>query len=203
MDVEFRILGPLEVTGESGPISLGGPKQRGVLAILLLRANQVVPVEQLADELYDGAVPATAAAQVRDHVSQLRKRLGPGAESVLETRPPGYVLRVDAQGLDALEFERMVEQASQELQQGDAEAAAARLREALALWRGPVLADFAYEPFARPTIGRLDELRLAALERRIEADLRLGRDGALVGELEELVAEHPLREQFRAQLMLA
>jgi DNA-binding SARP family transcriptional activator len=182
---------------------VGGRRQRGVLAILLLRANQVVPVEQLADELYDGAAPATATGQVRDQVSQLRKLLGPDAESILETRAPGYLLRIEGQELDALEFERMVEQASRELDQGDAKSAAERLRTALALWRGPVLADFAYEPFAQPAIARLEELRLAALERRIDADLRLGRNGTLVGELEELVAAHPLREQLRGQLMLA
>jgi DNA-binding SARP family transcriptional activator len=203
MDGEFRILGPLEVLVGNGPIKLGGRRQRGVLAILLLRANQVVPVEQLADELYDGAAPATATGQVRDHVSQLRKLLGADAESILETRAPGYLLRIEGQELDALEFERMVEQASRELDQGDAKAAAERLRTALALWRGPVLADFAYEPFAQPAIARLEELRLAALERRIDADLRLGRNGTLVGELEELVAAHPLREQLRGQLMLA
>jgi WD40 repeat protein/DNA-binding SARP family transcriptional activator len=203
MGVEFRILGPLEVVAGNGPVKLGGRRQRGVLAILLLRANQVVPVEQLADELYDGAAPATAAGQVRDHVSQLRKLLGPDAESILETQAPGYVLRIQPQELDALEFERMVEEASRELDQGDADSAAERLRAALALWRGPVLADFAYEPFAQPVMGRLEELRLAALERRVDADLRLGRDGTLIGELEELVAAHPLREQFRAQLMLA
>jgi DNA-binding SARP family transcriptional activator len=175
MRVDFRILGPLEVVAGNGPIKLGGRRQRGVLAILLLRANQVVPVEQLADELYDGAAPATAAGQVRDDVSQLRKHLGPDAESILETRSPGYLVRVEPDELDALRFELMVEEASRELEQGDAQAAAERLRAALTLWRGPVLADFAYEPFAQSTIGRLEELRLAALERRIEAELRLGR----------------------------
>jgi WD40 repeat protein/DNA-binding SARP family transcriptional activator len=203
MGVDFGILGSIEAVAESGPIRLGGRKQRAVLAILLVNANRVVPVEKLADDLYDGAAPATAVAQVRDHVSQLRKLLEPAANSILETRSPGYVLRVEPDQLDAVRFETMVEQASGELRRGEAEPAARRLREALALWRGPVLADFAYESFAQPAIGRLEELRLAALEHRIEADLQLGQDGALAGELEALVAEHPLREQFRAQLMLA
>ena len=203
MGVEFRILGPLEVTSDGGPIRLGGPKQRAVLAVLLLRANEVVPVEQLVDALYDGAAPATAAGQVRDHVSQLRKGLGPEAESILETRSPGYLIHVEPDALDAQRFESMVDAASRELEGGDARAAAELLREALALWRGPALADLAYDSFAQPAIGRLEELRLTALERRIAADLQLGSNGTLVGELEELVGAHPLREQFRAQLMLA
>ena len=203
MGVQFRILGPLEVISDGGPIRLGGPKQRAVLAVLLLRANEVVPVEQLVDALYDGAAPATAAGQVRDHVSQLRKGLGPEAESILETRSPGYLIRVEPDALDAQRFESMVDAASRELEGGDARAAAEHLRKALALWRGPALADLAYDSFAQPAIGRLEELRLSALERRIAADLQLGSNGTLVGELEELVGAHPLREQFRAQLMLA
>lgn len=203
MGVEFRILGPLEVVSGEGPVRLGGPRQRGVLAVLLLRANEVVPVEQLVDALYDGAPPATAAGQVRDHVSQLRKALGPTAESILETKSPGYVLHLEPDALDALRFESILEAASQEVEHGDVHGAAEQLRGALALWRGPALADLAYDSFAQPAISRLEELRLTALERRIDADLRLGRDGALVGELEGLVAAHPLREQFRAQLMRA
>ena len=208
MGLDFRILGPVEVVGETGPIRLGGPKQRGVLAILLLHANRVVPVEQLADDLYGEDVPATAIAQVRDHVSQLRKLLEPGRApgthgALLETRAPGYLVRLDPEQLDALRFERHLEEATRALKRGEAELASTELRHALDLWRGPPLADFAYETFAQPAIGRLEELRLTALEQRIEADLTLGLDGALVGELEELVAAHPLREQLRAQLMLA
>src|SRR5262249_10504046 len=203
MRVEFRILGPLELATEGGVARLGGRKQRGVLANLLVHANEVVPVERLADELYTGSPPPTAGAQVRDHVSQLRKLLGPDAGAVLETRSPGYVLHVEPEQLDAARFERLVGAASDDLADGKDARAAELLREALALWRGPALADLAYAPYAQPTVGRLEELRLTALERRIEADLRLGRNGALIGELEGLVAEHPLREQFRAQLMLA
>ncbi len=200
MAIDFRILGPLEVMTESGPVRLGGRKQRGVLALLLLHANEVMPVERLADELYAGAPPATAGAQIRDHVSQLRKLLGPNAGTLLETRSPGYLLHVDSEQLDAARFERLLDTASSELAEGQDAQAAARMRQALLLWRGPALADLAYAPFAQPEIGRLEELRLTALERRIEADLRLGRNGALIGELEALVAQHPLREQFRAQL---
>ncbi len=129
--------------------------------------------------------------------------MGPEAESILETRSPGYLIHVEPDALDAQRFERMVDVASRELEGGNARAAAEHLREALALWRGPALADLAYDSFAQPAIGRLEELRLTALERRIAADLQLGSNGTLVGELEELVDAHPLREQFRAQLMLA
>jgi WD40 repeat protein/DNA-binding SARP family transcriptional activator len=170
--------------------------------MLLVRANAVVPVEQLAVGLYGGDVPRTAVAQIRDHVSQLRKHLG-AAASLIETQAPGYVLRAGTDNLDALRFERMVEDGSLALAQERADEAARTLREALALWRGPALADFGYESFAQPAITRLEELRLTGLEQRIEADLRLGRNATLVAELEALVAEHPLREQFRAQLMLA
>ena len=208
MKVEFRILGPIEAWGEGGTLRLGGPKQRAVLAVLLLHANRVVPVEQIADDLYGDAAPATAVAQVRDHVSQLRKRLGqtrgPGVSaSVIETHPPGYLFRVGPDQVDAFRFEGLTEEAFGALDKKDAHAAADLLRQALALWRGPPLADFLYEPFAQPAIARLEALRLRAVERRIEADLDLGRDGQLVGELQQLVTEHPLREQLRAHLMLA
>jgi DNA-binding SARP family transcriptional activator len=205
--LEFRVLGPIEVVGAGGTIRLGGHRQRAVLAILLLRANQVVPVERLAEDLYGGGAPATAVGQVRDHVSQLRKVLDVNrdgtAASPLETRAPGYVLRTEAEQVDSQRFQHELETATAELRSGDARAAAARLREALGLWRGPALADFAYDAFAHAEIERLEELRLTALGQRIEADLALGRHGALVGELEALMVEHPLREEFCRQLMLA
>ena len=207
MSLEFRVLGPIEVVRDAGPVRLGGRKQRGVLAILLLHANQVVPVDEIASDLYGEDVPATAVAQVRDHVSQLRRLLADGDTetdgSILETRTPGYLLRVERQQLDAARFEGRTNEASGALSRGEAGLAADWLREALSLWRGPPLADFAYESFAQPEIARLEELRLVALERRIEADLALGVDGALVGEVQALVHEHPLREQLRLQLMLA
>src|SRR5262249_18458028 len=144
MGVEFRILGPLELATANGSPRLGGRKQRGVLAILLLRANEVVSVDRLADELYDGAPPPTAGAQVRDHVSNLRKSMGPEVGALLETRPPGYLLRVEPDQLDAARFERLVAAAEADLARGQDAHAGTLLREALALWRGPALADLAY-----------------------------------------------------------
>jgi DNA-binding SARP family transcriptional activator len=199
--LEFRIMGPLEVVGDRGPIELGGPKQRATLGILLLSANRVVSVERLADDLYAGAAPVTAVTQVQRQISSLRKALG--SSSIIETRAPGYLIRLSPGQLDLDRFERWTEEAAQLLAQGDAQSAASRLHEALALWRGAPLADLAYESFAQITIGRLEEIRLAGLEMRIEADLALGRHSALVGELETLVREHPLHERLRAQLMLA
>jgi DNA-binding SARP family transcriptional activator len=185
--LDFRILGPLEVVGEDGPIRLGGPRQRATLAILLLHANRVVPVERLADELYAGRPPVTAVTQVQRQVSELRKVLG--SATVIETRPPGYVLHVGDDAFDVARFERLT--------------AGGRFADALALWRGPALADLAYEPFARAAVERLEELRLAVLEERIEIDLAGGNPARLVGELDALVAEHPLRERLHEQRMLA
>ena len=199
--LEFRILGPLEVIGDHGPIMLGGPRQRATLALLLLHANRVVPIDRLADDLYDGAPPVTAVTQVQRQISELRKALGAG--STIETQAPGYVLRVAAEQLDLTRFEQQAAAASGALGRGEPEAASSLLRDALALWRGPPLADVADEPFARLAIERLEEVRLAAVGQRIEAELALGRHAELVGELEELVFEHPLHERFRGQLMLA
>lgn len=199
--LEYRILGPLEVVGEQGPVRLGGPKQRATLAILLLSANRVVSVERLADDLYSGATPVTAVTQVQRQISELRKLLG--SSSGIETRSPGYVIRVSPDQLDLNRFERSTEDAIQALTRGDASAAADLLRRALGLWRGPALADLGYEAFARASIERLEEIRLAALEQRFEAELMLGRHAALIGDLDELIAEQPLRERFCRQLMLA
>jgi len=199
--LEFRILGPLEVFGEQGQIRLGGAKQRATLAILLLSANRVVSVDRLADDLYAGAAPVTALKQVQRQVSELRKLLG--SASLIETRSPGYTIRLVPEQLDLTAFERLTADATDALAGAEAQRAADLLRQALGLWRGAPLADLTYESFARAPIERLEELRLAALEQRIEAELGLGRHGELVGELEQLVAENPLRERFRAQLMLA
>ena len=208
MRIDFRILGPLEVAIDAETIKLGGPGQRAVLAILLLDANQVMHIDRIVDDLYDDAPPASALTQVQAHVSHLRKLLGgglgtDGGRSILETHASGYLLRSGSDDIDAGRFEHRTKEAFAALDQGDAETAADALREALAMWRGPALADFAHERFAQSAIARLEEHRLQALERRIEADLMLGRDGDLVGELEELTLEHPLREQLRAHLMLA
>jgi DNA-binding SARP family transcriptional activator len=195
--MEFRILGPLEVVDERGPLPLGGARQRALLALLLTRANEVVSVDRLIDELWRESAPRTAGNALQYHVSRLRKALAPA--DVIATREPGYAIRVGPDELDLLRFERLVGEA----RPASPEVAATLLREALALWRGPALADLAYEPFAQPEILRLEELRLAALEQRLEADLALGRHAELVGELEALVLEHPLRERLRGHLMLA
>jgi DNA-binding SARP family transcriptional activator len=199
--LEFRVLGPLEAVTEAGPIQLGGPKQRATLAILLLDANRVVSVERLADDLYAGAPPVTAVTQVQRQVSELRKAVG--STSLIETRPPGYLIRLAPDQLDLYRFERLAEQSAEASERGDAVTAANLLQQALGLWRGPPLDDLAYEPFARPAIERLEEMRLDALEQRLEANLALGRHREVVSELHELVAAHPFRERLRAQLMLA
>jgi len=178
-----------------------------VLALLLLHANEVVPLDRLIDELWGESPPESAANIVQGYVSHLRKVLEPGRgrgeHQLLVSRPPGYMLCVRPEQYDAERFVSLGVQGRRLLDDGDAATAAARLREGLALWRGPALADLAYEPFARADAERLEELRLGAVEDRIDADLALGRHRDVVGELGELVAEHPLSERMRGQLMLA
>jgi DNA-binding SARP family transcriptional activator len=194
--VDYRILGPLEVVNGNRAVPLGGPKQRSLLALLLLRANEVVATETLIDRLWDERPPSTAAKVVQVQVWRLRRALGADA---LVTRPPGYLLQVGADEYDLARFEQLVSDA-----RGAAPPlAAGKLREALALWRGTPLADLAHEEFATAEVARLEELRVVALEQRVEADLALGRHGDLVPELESLVAEHPFREGLHGQLMLA
>jgi YVTN family beta-propeller protein len=194
--VEFRILGPLEVLQDGRPVPLGGAKQRALLAILLLNANDVVSRDRLIDDLWGGSPPDTAQTALQVHVSQLRKVLG---RETIVTRAPGYAIQIGPGELDLDGFERLVDEARR---QEPAEAATT-LRNALALWRGTPLAEFDSAEFADRERGRLEEQRLAALEQRIEADLALGRHAAVVTELEALVREHPLRERVRAQLMRA
>jgi DNA-binding SARP family transcriptional activator len=198
--VEFRILGPLEARDVGREVPLGGPKQRALLAALLLRANEVVPSDRLIDDVWGEDPPEDAAAALRVNVSRLRKAL---PHDVLTTRSPGYVLRVEPDALDLQRFERLVDEGRTLLARGLAADSSERLRDALSLWRGPALADFAYESFAQAAIARLEEIKLSANELRIEADLALARHDELVGELEALVAEHPLRERLRTQLMTA
>ena len=194
--MEFRILGPLEVEDEGRLLKLGGAQQRAVLALLLLHANDVVPRERLIDELWGGEPPDTARTALQVHVSQLRKLLG---SDRIETRSPGYALHVEPGELDLERFQDLVAQA----RRLEPATAAGSLRQALNMWQGPPLAELEGHPFARRERLRLEELRLAAVEERIEADFRLGRHAQLVPELEQLVAEHPLRERLRGQLMLA
>ena len=194
--LEFRILGPLEVIHDGRVVPLAGRMQRAALALLLLEAGEVVSVDRLVDALWGERPPRTAVASLQNSVSQLRKVVG---SEVLRTTPPGYVLVLEHGQLDVDRFTLLVAEA----RSAGAEDRARRLREALALWRGPPLAEFAYEAFARGEIERLEELRLEALEARIDADLELGRERELVGELESLVMRYPLRERLRGQLMLA
>lgn len=198
---EFRILGPLEVVDERGVVRLGGTRQRAALAVLLLNANRVVSVDRIVEDLYAGTAPVTALKQVQRQISELRKTIG--SMSVIETHSPGYVIRLSPEQLDLSVFERLAADAGAALSAGDPGSAADLWRQALGLWRGAPLADLTYESFAQAAIERLDEIRLAALEQRIDADLALGRAGELVAELGELVQEHPVRERFHAQLMLA
>jgi predicted ATPase/DNA-binding SARP family transcriptional activator len=186
------------VDGE--PVELTGQKPRALLAALLLEANQVVSRDRLIDALWGEEPPDTARNTLQVYVSQLRKRL---PEGMLETAAHGYKLAVDPATVDVFEFVRLSEEGRTALTAGDAAGAAETLRGALALWDGSALADLAWEPFAQAEVVRLDELRASALEDRIEADLALGRHGQVVAELERLVNEHPLRERFRGQLMLA
>ena len=205
--MQFSLLGPLEVTDGEQPITVGGGNRRGLLALLLLNANEVVSGERLIDELWGERPPATAAKSLHVYVSQLRKELACGGAgpngSVLLTRGSGYIVQLSPDELDVLRFQKLVGDGRRALDDGRAESAAQRLRDALALWRGPALSDFRYESFAQRYISRLEEERLSALETRIEADLALGRHAEIVGELEDLVADHPLREHLRAHYMLA
>ena len=173
--MEFKILGPFEVSNERGAVALGGAKSRVVLAVLLLNANKPVSAERLAQALWGEDAPPGAVKAVQVHVSRLRKALGDG--DVVETTSAGYRLRVDPGELDAEHFEHLVEDGRHALAAGHPEQAAIVLREALMLWRGSPLPELAFEPFAQAEIARLDEQRLAAVEARVEADLAAGRSG--------------------------
>src|SRR4029077_1050010 len=187
MPLRFLLLGPLEVREDGREIRLGAGRQRALLALLLLHANERVSVDRLADELWEGNPPATAQKVVQGYISQLRRAL---PEDVIATRGSAYELRASA--TDVVEFEKLVERAAGE----DPSTAARTLRAALELWRGRPLVDFEYESWARAEAARLEELRLVALEERIDADLQLGQSARLVPELEPLVAAHPMRERL-------
>jgi DNA-binding SARP family transcriptional activator len=194
--MDFRVLGPLEVGGDGRQVELGGVKQRSLLAMLLLHAGEVVSTDRLVDALGGASPPLRSGKSIQVYVSRLRKAL---ADDRVVTRPPGYVLYVEPAEFDLARFEQLVAEA----RGAPPETASAKLTEALALWRGPPLADLAYEQFAQGEIARLEEMRLAVVEQRVEAELALGRHAELVPELERLVGGHPLRERFRCQLMLA
>ena len=198
--LEFGILGPFEVVENGRPVALGGPRQRALLAILLVHRGEAVSSDRLIDRLWDERPPATATKTLHAYISHLRKALGAGA---IVTEGRRYRLLVGPEQIDAGRFEALSADGRRALAEGDAKRARERLCAALGLWRGQALADFVYESFAQDAIGRLQQARLAALEDRIEADLALGSDGELVGELESLVAANPLQERLRGQLMLS
>jgi DNA-binding SARP family transcriptional activator len=196
--VEYRLLGPLDVLDDGRPLDLGAPRQRAVLAFLLLHANEVVPSDRLAEALWADRIPRTAAKAIQVYVSGLRKALG-ARRDVLETRGPGYVVKVAPGELDLHEFEQLLTRS-----RGEQPAARVQtLRVALGLWRGAPLADFAYETFVQAEVARLEELRQLALEDRAEAELELGGGAELVAELQALVADRPLDERPVALLMRA
>ena len=197
-ELQFRILGPLEVSRDGALIDVGARKQRALLALLLLNANRVVPTERLIDELWGDTPPETARSALQVYIAGLRKALG-GEGSALRTRAPGYVLNVEPGALDLDRFTALRAEAQAA---GDEERRSALLREALELWRDTPLADLTTEPFAAKAIAWLEQLLLDVLDQQIDADLALGRNAALIPELEALVAEHPYRERLRAQLML-
>jgi YVTN family beta-propeller protein len=199
-EMEFRVLGSLEVVDDDGSVALGAPKQRTLLAVLLLHRGEPVSADRLIDEIWGERPPASANKIVQGYVSNLRKLIGDGR---LVTQRRGYVLRIEPGQTDVDRFEALAVEGRRALEGGDALTAGAVLREALALWRGPALADFAYQPFAQAEIARLEESRLVVLEDRIDADLASGEHARLVGELEALVREHPVRERLQGQLMLA
>jgi DNA-binding SARP family transcriptional activator len=197
---EFRLLGPLEAVIDGNPVSLAAAKPRALLALLLLNRNRVVSTERLIDELWGDEPPARATKTLQVYVSQLRKELGPDR---LLTRAPGYELRVGEGELDIELFESLAAEARARLAAGDATGAVEGMRRTLELWRGPALVEFRSEPFAEPAAARLEDLRLAAVEDLLHAALEAGEAAAIVPELEDLVASHPLRERPRELLMLA
>ncbi len=202
--LEFRLLGPLEVWRGGQQLRLGGERQRGLLALLLLHVNELVTSEQLVDQLFGADAGDDGVRSLRVAVSRLRRVLANGEDSgVLVTLPGGYLARVDPDQLDISLFERLLEEGQRNAAAGDPLATAVTLREALGLWRGPALGDLSLLEFVQPEIRRLEELRLGALLERIDADLALGRDAELIAELEALVAANPLQERARGQLMLA
>jgi ABC-type transport system substrate-binding protein/DNA-binding SARP family transcriptional activator/streptogramin lyase len=202
----FGVLGPLEVRLDDAEVRVGGPRQRALLGLLLCHANRVVSRDQLIEELLGDQPPAAADRMLRVQVSRLRKALGDGngnGEPRLLARPPGYLLRVEDGELDLHAFEQQVAAGRQALEDGDPARAAGLLQEAEALWRGRPLADLEFESIARLEVRRLETLRLQVVEDRIDAELAAGRHAPVCPELEQLVAEHPMRERLRGQLMIA
>jgi SARP family transcriptional regulator, regulator of embCAB operon len=194
-----RLLGPLEIEHAGRLVAVGGRAQRALLARLLLDANRTVSVDRLVEDIWGERAPASAPKMVQIYVSTLRKVL---PEGMLVTRSPGYAIEISPDAVDVMRFERLLDRGQAALAAGSSKTASELLSEALSLWRGPALDEFD-EPFAALEARRLEELHLAAVENRIDADLELGIGTSLIGELEALVARHPLRERPRSQLMVA
>jgi predicted ATPase/DNA-binding SARP family transcriptional activator len=205
--MDFRILGPLEALAEGHPVALRGSKQRALLAFFLLHANETLSTDRLIDELWGERQPTAAPKALQVQISRLRKALrtgaGNGSDTQLVTREQGYELQLEPERLDAHRFERLLAEGRSQLAAGHPELAATLFEDALSLWRGPPLAEFAYEAFAQSEIARFDDLHLAAHEQLVEATLALGGHAEVVAQLETLIAEHPYREGLHAQLMLA
>jgi DNA-binding SARP family transcriptional activator len=196
--LEFRLLGPFEVSRDGEIVALGGMRRRAVLAMLVLEAGRVVPVGRLVEGVWGEEPPETAVTALHGHVSHLRRALG----DVIVTRSPGYLLDVERDAVDVQRFEALVERARAEMAGADPASARRLLADALALWRGTPLADLADAPFALAVLPALEELGISAQEEQLEAELALGETDALIPRLKALVAEHPLRERLRGQLML-
>jgi DNA-binding SARP family transcriptional activator len=201
--MEFRVLGSLEVVDGSAEVTPSAAKVRGVLAMLVLRHNQIVSTREFIDELWGERPPPSALSTLQTYVYKLRKTLGSGGTETLTTKPYGYLLEISPENVDSFRFERLTAEGRGALERGDHEHAATTLRQALGLWRGPALANLTAGELLSAQITRLEESRLRALELRIEAELRLGRHRELISELKELIAVHPLHEDFYAQLMTA
>jgi DNA-binding SARP family transcriptional activator len=199
----LSVLGPLYVRGQNGEVVVAAAKQRAVLVALLVRANRVVSFDEFADDVWDGAPPRAARATLRNYVKSLRRLLGPDIGERIVTREPGYLIQLEEKELDTLRVRALCARGGAAVRAGDWRVASDVLGEALSLWRGTPLADVPSESLRGQALPSLDLLRLQATEWRIDADLRLGRHADLVLELQALTAEHPLRERFHAQLMLA
>lgn len=199
----LSFLGPLYIRTPAGEIVVPAPKQRVVLAALLVRANRVMSFGELAEDLWDGAPPRAARATLRNYVKSLRRLLGPDVGERIVTKDPGYMIRIGDDELDTLRMEALCARGGAAIRSGDWGVASASLGQALALWRGTPLADIPSEALSRRALPWLDRLRSQAAEWRADAELHLGRHAGLVLELQSLTAEYPLRERFHAQLMLA
>lgn len=197
----FEVLGPLEVYCHGRRHTPSAPKLRRVLGLLLLRFNSVVSTDAVITELWDDEPPVSAMTTTHTYIYHLRKLLSADSQELLVTKPPGYLLSLDWEQLDANVYERLIEQGTRLLERGHAREASDRLREAQRLWKGPPLANTPCGRLLRGQTVRLEELRIRAIEARIEADMRIGRERMLVGELRSLVALHPLNEWFHARLI--